>query len=247
MAAKPKPKPIEVFEANIADAERLLGLTRALLNARTYRMRRERRESVGQLLRLPQREWDDLDCVESDDVFVVLKPGGAVRRDHFTEPELRPLLRQALVAVAAAVESYVAEKACSFVGTALDDLPDRLRQVSVSLGEVIEIEERYERRRWGYRDVVEEYLMAEASPSPSKIGIVFATVGKRGFWPQVDDRRSLARGTSEKQLEELAVRRNRIAHTGDRIGYKRATLEPDEVATHLTNAKEIVQALERVL
>jgi len=247
MAGKPKPTPIEVFEANIGDAERLLGLTRALLNARTYRMRRERRDAVGALLRLPQKKWNELDCVESKDVFVVLKPGGNVRREHFTEPELRPLLRQALVAIAAAVESYVSEKACTYIGSALDDLPDRLRQVSVSLGEVIEIEDRYKRRRWGYRDVIEEYLIGEASASPSKIGIVFSTVGKRGFWPRVDADRSVRTGTSEKQLEELAGRRNRIAHTGDRIGFRRATLKIEEVEKHLRNARDIVHALETVL
>lgn len=177
----------------------------------------------------------------------MLKPGGSVQRDYFTEPELRPLLRQALVAVAAAVESYVAEKACTYIGQALDDLPDRLRQVSVSLGEVIEIEDRYKRRRWGYRDVIEEYLLGEASASPSKIGIVFSTVGKRGFWKAVDSRRSVARGTSERQLEELASRRNRIAHTGDRVGYKRASLTIEEVDAHLRHAKEIVTALESEL
>jgi hypothetical protein len=247
VAGKRKPKPVEVFDANIGDAERLIGLTRALLNARTYRMRKERREGVGMALRLPRRDWDNLDCAESDDVFVVIKPTGAVRREHFTEPELRPLLRQAVVAVAAAVESYVAEKACSYISDALDELPDRLRQVSVSLGEVIEIEERYERRRWGYRDIIEEYLATEASPSPSKIGVVFSTVGKRGFWPAVDNHRSVRRGTTEKQLEALAARRNRIAHTGDRVGYGRAALAVEEVESYLTNTKEIVAALEAVL
>lgn len=40
-------------------------------------------------------------------------------RSHFTEIELRQLLRQAVVAAAAAVESYVAEKAKTCVADAL--------------------------------------------------------------------------------------------------------------------------------
>ena len=201
MAGVKQPKPIEVFEANIADAERLIALTRALLNTRRYRMRRELRESVGAALKLPQRDWDDLDCVESGQVFVVLKGNGGVSRKHFEEQELRPLLRQAVVAIAAAVESYVAEKACSCISGAWDQPPERLRQLAISLGDVIDIEAKYKRRMWGYRDLVERFLEREASSDPNKIGIVFSTVGKKGFWGKLDAERGVGRGSSHKQLE----------------------------------------------
>jgi hypothetical protein len=131
-----QPKPIDVFETNIADAERLIALTRALLNTRRYRMRRELRESIGPRLKVPRRDWGKLDCVESEDAFVVLKADGAIKREHFSEPELRPLLRQAVVAIAAAVESYVAAKACTFISKAWETQPDRLRQMAISLGDV---------------------------------------------------------------------------------------------------------------
>src|SRR4051812_30320559 len=98
--------PIEVFEDNIGDAERLLHLTRILLNTRTRQMRRERREAFGPAMKLPRKAWPALDCVESSDLLIVLKPDGDADRDHFSEPQLRPLLRQAIVAIAAAVESY---------------------------------------------------------------------------------------------------------------------------------------------
>jgi hypothetical protein len=247
VAGVPKPSAIEVFEDNMAGADRLIGLTKVLENTRKYRMRKERREALGVALDLPKRDWDKLDWVESSDVFVILKPGGEYDRGDFTEPELRPLLRQAIVAIAAAIESYVAEKACSYISDALDTMPDRLKQVSISVGQVIEIDERYERRRWGYREVIQNYLVAEASPSPSKIGIVFSTVGKKGFWNSVDKRRTVAKGTSERQLDELAQRRNKIAHTGDRVGRGRASLTVEDAETHFKNAKEIVEALEAVL
>ncbi len=247
MAGIRKPKPIEVFEDNIAGAERLIALTHALRNGRSRRMRRELREAVGPVVGLAKRNWDELDCVESDDLFIVLKPAGRFARPDFTEVELRPLLRQAVVAIAAAVESYVAEKACSYIGGALDDPPQRLRELSTSLGDIMDIEERYKRRRWGYRDLAEAYVIKEASASPVKIGIVFATVGKRNFWRDVDKRRGVAEGASEAELEELCKRRNRIAHTGDRVGRKRATLGTDEVENHYANAKSIVEAMEAVL
>jgi RiboL-PSP-HEPN len=247
MAGIKQPKAIEVFESNIADAERLIGLTRALLNTRRYRMRRELRESVGAALNLSQRDREKLDCVESGEVFVVLKGGGTVRREHFQEQELRPLLRQAVVAIAAAVESYVAEKACSLISRAWDQQPERLRQMAISLGDVIDIEAKYQRRFWGYRDLVERYLEREASSDPHKIGMVLSTVGKKGVWAKVDAARSVRKGTSEKELRALSERRNKIAHTGDRIGSKRATLAIAEVEDYYANAKAIIEALEKVL
>ena len=242
-----QPTPIEVFDSNIADAARLIAMTRALLNTRTYRMRRELRESIGAALNLPKKDWDGLDCVESGEVFVVLKEGGAVQREHFTERELRPLLRQAIVAIAAAVESYVAEKAHSCISDAWDVQPERLRRIAISVGDVLDIEAKYKRRFWGYRGLVEEHLEQEASAHPDKIGIVFSTVGKSGFWGRLDAERGVAKGTSNRQLEALAARRNKIAHTGDRLGSKRATLAIDEVQEHYENAKAIIQTLEKVL
>ena len=169
---------LEVFQANIGDAERLIALTRLLLNTRTYRMRRELRESFGDAMRISRKRWDDLDCVESADVFVVLKPEGRAAREHFTEPELRPLLRQAVVAISAAVESYVAEKACSFVSEAMkmDPLPPRLRQLSVSFEDVLWIEQNYERRGWGHRALLRN-ILSGASSDPDQIGRVFSIVG----------------------------------------------------------------------
>ena len=178
---------------------------------------------------------------------MIFKPGGSLDRGDFSEPELRTLLRQAIVAIAAAIESYVAEKARSYLGVAFNDPPVRLRAVSISLGDVIDIEKKYERRQWGYREVVEEWIAAEASASPSKIGIVFSTVGKKDIWKKVDAKRKLGSGAACRELEALCKRRNQIAHTGDRVGRKRATLAIAEVQTYFDNAKSIVEAMEAVL
>jgi len=247
MAGKAKPKPYEVFEANIEDADRLIAFARTLTNGRKYGMRRELRESVGDALKMQKKKWDSLDCVESDDLFVVIKPGGAVVRENFTEPQLRPLLRQAVVATSAAIESYVAEKARVYISEALETRPERFKDVTLSLDVVLDIESQYTRRRWGHRAILEGYIDAEASADPAKIGKIFSTVGVKGFWPKVDGHRHKSKGTSERQLREIRARRNKIAHTGDRTPTGRATLSLDVVEEFAANARSIVGALEAVL
>lgn len=246
MTRKPQPKPIEVFEANISDARRLIAFAQALENGRRW-TRVERRQAVGDALGIAKKHQRDLACVESADVFVVIKPGSSVLVQHFTEQELRPLLRQAVVAISAAVESYVAEKASSYISQALDSRPDRLKDVLVSLDHVIEIEERYERRRWGHRALLEEHIEREASPAPSQIGIVFSTVGQRDVLKNVDKARGATSGTSARQLQALYDRRNKIAHTGDRTQSGRAALSLGDVEEFFAHAVDVVHAMERVL
>jgi hypothetical protein len=238
---------MEVFEANMEDAGRLLGFARALANNRKRRMRRELRDSVGAALGLPKRDWKHLDCVESADVFVVLKPAGSVLREHFDEQELRPLLRQTVVAISASVESYVSEKAKSFISEAWTTLPERMKSVQIELGEVLEIETKYKRKKWGYRELLETYIDREASPDPAKIGIVFSTVGKKDVLRAVDAHRAVAKGKSDEQLRALYQRRNRIAHAGDRKGHGRATLSLSEVEGFRSQARSIVEAMEATL
>jgi hypothetical protein len=244
----PKTGPLDVFEDNIADAERLLLLTRMLVNTRTYRMRRELRDRVGSAMGLPKRKWEDLDCVESNDLFLVLMPDGEASRDIFTAPELRPLLRQSIVAVCAAVESYVAEKACTYIPGAINDPPGALNRLPVSFRDVLMVGE-YERHGWAYRKLLKTQIDQMASAKPNRIGEVFEVVGKknRNLWKNVDARRKAETGDSCRQLEELVERRNRIAHTGDRTGRGKAQLRVKEVDRHVRNAREIVEALDAVL
>ncbi len=178
---------------------------------------------------------------------MIIKPDGALTRGDLTEQELRPLLRQAIVSVAAATESYVAEKASSCIGGALDEAPGKLRGIRVTLGEVFDIEQTLKRSRFGWRRIVQERIERDAGSSPNRIDAVFGLVGKQIPWGKIDDRRSVRRGESRKQMEALAKRRNRIAHTGDRVGAKRAVITLDEAESHLTRTKGIVEALEQEL
>ncbi len=247
MSRPRKPHPLRVFEENLEDAERLIVLSRVLLNGRKKRMRRELRQTFGAAMRLPQRERAYLDCVESDDGFVILKPKAVVTRDDFTASALQPLLRLAIVAICAAVESYVAEKACLFISAALDNPPARLAAIPLTMGQVLSIERAFRRRRWGYREVVIGHINELASPDPDSIGRAFSSVGKKVSWPAIDQQRQVMSGTSREQLSALYKRRNRIAHAGDRQGTQKALLSHPETVEYYVNAKAIVEALDATL
>lgn len=80
MAGKPRPAARQAFNDNIADAQTLVLIVKALQNKRVRRMRRELRERLGSALDLPRKQWDGLDCIESDDLFAVFKPGSNLDR-----------------------------------------------------------------------------------------------------------------------------------------------------------------------
>src|SRR3546814_4741555 len=99
MAGVPKPKPMTAFRDNMSDAHALVRLARATTTKRTYRMRRELRGRVGGALRLAQGVHDQLDCVESDDLFIVILPSSSLKRGDFEKrseehkSELQSLMR----------------------------------------------------------------------------------------------------------------------------------------------------------
>lgn len=238
-----------MFEQNIADAERLILLCETLKNERKRHMRRERREAISNVVRASKRDSKLLDIAENDQVLIVFKPNSRCLAKHFEEGELRPLLRQAVVAIAAAVESYVAEKAKGYVPDACkaQEPPKRLLDISLTIDDLLDIERRYQRRAWGHYALIWHYIDQVASANPASIGKVFSVVGKSGIWKKVDGRRGVKPGESERQLDSLAMRRDRIAHTGDRRGGGKAAIDANEVGAYLANARAIVEALEEVL
>lgn len=82
-----------------------------------------KRERLGDALSLPQKYWDELECLENDRVFVTFKPGHATLREKLQEPNLRPLLRQALVAACAAIETFCADRVMERYSTAIASTP----------------------------------------------------------------------------------------------------------------------------
>jgi hypothetical protein len=247
-SARSKASALEAFELNMGDADWLVDLAELLRNDRTRRMRRELRDRIGDALRIPTRQRAELECLDNEQVFMTFRPGSADWRTKLEEPNLRPLLRQALVAACAAVETYVADRVMENYATALklEPCPRRLLDLQLTVDDYRTIAT-YERQAWGLRAVVERSVREKSSPTPSVVGQLFATVGHgSGLLKKVDKERGCPSGTTDKDLEAMRTRRNKIAHEGDRQGRSRAAITIDEVRRHLTAAKAIVEALEKL-
>lgn len=243
-----RPTPKDAFNDNMDDAHRLVQLANILKNTRTKRIRSERRTKIGGALGIPRKRHNDIDGVESDDVFVVLKPGTSLTREDFdSHPSL---LRQAIVAACAALETYVSDIAEERVREILrnrEDWPDRLGRIPMTLSDWQKVESYKYRWRGITEVVIAPYLREESSTAASKIGQLLSLCGVDKPLRKLDTERGVSKGTTETELNDLAERRNRIAHSGDRAGYGRAGIAPEEVSTMLNGIKSITDALASTL
>ena len=249
MAGAVKLTPLQAFQANMQDAHHLVRLAEGFTNQRVYRMRREFRERVGEAMKVPARQRDDLDCLESGDVLVVFKPGSGLSRGHFLDQ--RPLLRQAMVAACAATETYLADKTIEHAGVLLranKQATDKMRKVPLTVGDWLDIETGYQRRRRGLRErVMVRHINELASTAPNKVGELFSLVGVDNWTNKLDNHRKVAKGDTQALLERVTQRRNKIVHTGDRHGRGRATLTVGEVKADLAALESVVAAVEMML
>jgi hypothetical protein len=189
---------LEAFEVNMADAYHLVRLAEALTNTRAQRMRRELRDRVGEALKVPAKHRHELDCLQSSHLFVTFLPGAAVKRSDFDDA--RPILRQAIVAGCAAMETYMADRAMELVGrlTTKSTATARLNQIPLDVACWLEIEERYERRKWGLRGlVIEPHVRREASTDPTKVGNILSLVGVKDWAVKLDKERGSSRGATQ--------------------------------------------------
>lgn len=199
-------------------------------------------------MKLPQRCWDELDCVESAQVLVVFKPGAALSRDHFVDH--KPLLRQALVAACAATETYLADVAMSQMSrltTSEQAATTRLRALPMTVGDWLHLEQRYKYRRRGlHEQVIRRQVEELASTDPSKVGALFSLLGISDWTRKMDHHRACQRGETFELLDRLTKRRNKIVHTGDRQGLGRAPITVAEVKGDLAALESIVGAMENI-
>lgn len=238
--------PIEAFDDNMNDAELLVRYARAFKNHRRRALRAELRERIGEAFRIPQRERTNVAGIESDDVFVVLKSGSGLAPDDFDDQSF--LLRQAVVAACAALETFVADIAMQKVGGLLrsEKPPQRLRDIPSTMGQWIDGRKR-NRPGWAMREVVEEHLRGISSSAPNQIGVVLSTLGiKRGL-TKVDQYRGVEPGTTETQLQIINQRRNKIAHAGDRQGQGRARIKIEDVEGYLTTIHDTAKGIAKLV
>ena len=249
MVGVAKPTPIEAFELNVADARWLIRTAEVLQNRRTRRMRDELRSKIGGALRIPVRDQGRLDCFESAELFVVIKPGASIDRQHVAT--LDPLLRQSVVAACAALETYVADAVCARVGFHVrqqGELPPRLGKLPMTVSDWKSIEDSYQRRRRGLRErVLVPTIREMASTAPNQIGVLLAMLGVEDWARKADALRSTSRGETVKQLDALTARRNRIAHEGDRRGYGRLRITVVEATGYVDLVEGVARAIESVL
>lgn len=249
MARTKKLHRVDVFQDNMNDAELLLRLARGTRNSRLRRARTEVRSRVGKALRVPVSRQSEIDCVESVDLFIVLKPGTQFQRDDFED--LRPLLRQALVAGCAATETFMNDLVMDHLGLALRrGAPHnpRLEGIPMTVGQWRDIETRYTRRGRGLREVVlKDFVASYASTSPSKVGGLMGLLGITEWTKKFDAQRGCPKGETVSLLETVTKRRNRIAHSGDRVGQGRAHITPEEVQLELNGLRSVVAAAEAVV
>lgn len=172
-------------------------------------------------------------------------------RERHDDP--KPLLRSSLVAACAALETYVADRAIEFVGPivtnrAKQPLPQRLRDIRLTVGEWADIEEEHPRRRGrGIRLLVDEHIRELSSTAPNQIGRVLSTIGVSDWAKLVDGARGVRGGRTVAELDAITARRNLIVHTADRKGRGRAALSPEDVERHLGSIDSIAAGIESVL
>ena len=235
------------FDLNIQDAKMLVELASLLSNQRTRRMRRELRERLGDALSIPQKRRGDLECLQNEKVFVTFMPGHGAWRDRLDDVGLRPLLRQALVAGCAAVETFCADRVMERYSAAIKQTPppSRLLELSLTVDQYLTIQETYQKAGWGLRKVIEMEVRQRASPAPAQIGQLFALVGEKALLARVDTQRRVLKGTTETELSRIVERRNLIAHTGDRSGRGRAAITTAEVRADVDTLISIIDALDK--
>jgi hypothetical protein len=108
--------------------------------------------------------------------------------------------------------------------------------------------DRYEKKRWGLRRYVIEPAVREmASTAPNKVGELLSMLGVDNWTRKIDAERGVVRGRTVRRLDEITIRRNRIAHQADIVGRGRAHLDVQEVCDDIEELRSIVEAIEEVL
>ena len=221
----------------------------ATSNQRVRRMRQELRDRLGEALNVPRKRRMELECLQNEQVFVTFLPGHAEWRGRLGKAGgLGPLLRQAIVAACAAVETFCADRIMERYSSAMKEKPppSRLLELSLTVDQHLAIQRQYQKPAWGLRALVELEVRQRASPAPAQIGQLFALVGEKNLLARVDEQRGVSRGKTMTELDKIKDRRNAIAHTGDRKGRGRAVITIAEVEADLQLLKSIIDALDEL-
>lgn len=248
-----KPTPLEAFELNMGDAVWMTDLAEALANQRTKGIYSSTRERLGDALRLSQADRAAMDVAESDDFYVIIKRGSTMSRDRLQDRTA--LLRHAVVAACAATETYFADKLIALVrpmlrtaNTATNPLPRALRELPLTLGDLVDLDHNYQRTRHGLSEkILVPHIQRQSSVEPDGLVKVLALAGQAKLFTAIDAELGWEKGTCNPRMSAIAKRRNVIAHTGDRKGRGRNTLTTVDTRAMTDDLTAIVHAADKIL
>jgi hypothetical protein len=75
---------------------------------------------------------------------------------------------------------------------------------------------------------------------------MLSLVGVTDWATKLDKERGVPRGETQEFLRRITLRRNKIAHEGDRVGRGRATLDVSEARADLQDLESVVRAIQVV-
>lgn len=252
MARAKKLTPIEAFQGNMADAEHLVRVAEILQNERVREVRTEMRGRLGEAFRIPKKRQNAIRMLQNEKVAIVFLPDSNYKAADLADT--LPLLRQAIVAACAAVETYYYDLFMSRMPSVIraakspSELHELIRHINVPFEDMLDINQSYKRTGWGVRELVLDRFAKEyCSTAPNKVGKVLSALGYKGALGAIDKKRGVKSGTSNDELERITVRRNQIAHQADRRGRGRAQISFKYVANELGVLREIVDATDTLV
>jgi len=269
-----KKTPIDVFNLSIQDAEWLIQTASFLQNDRLRKLRVERRRDLASIFHYSYLEQSQLDAIDNEHAFILLKPGSALLKSHVDD--LTPLYRQSIIIAAAAIETYLTDRVAAEVVPVIrdsDSIPKVLAELRITIEEWKKIDG-YKSKRVGLRETIHHKIAEWMSPDPSKVGpavkmIIQVSEGKS--WADIVDKRrqisftnasishvtkadideiksgfdgKLPKTMTEFQLKHLAILRNRIAHSNDFSRGRRRGIDLELARKQVEFAKDFVRSIE---
>ena len=242
-----KPTPREAFAANMEDALRLVTLSDLLTNIRTRRPRAEFRAKVGAALGIPRRDWDAIECIESQDLWVIISPHSEANGEDLGYHD--PMLRQAIVAGAAAFETFLADRVVAEIRrkiSAREQLPAGLDRVRMDVGQWRRVGSHGRPNEAITSYVLEPHIRMQASCGPDKDKELLKLAGASDPLSELDRLCGRPTNGTAQHLERVRKRRNAIAHTGDRSGRGRAPITKPVVKRMLSDLTASVDAIDEL-
>lgn len=243
-------KPLDAYLDTANRARLFLEYHDGLMNTRARGIRRDWKSKFLSLMHWPVNSA--IERVDSADAVIVLKAGGSLTPDHFTQGWLDDQLRAALIFGVSALDRYVHERVVKGIIPALKKRPLTKQQEEFSLpvSTAIQIaEEAVAARKDGkkirpaniVRRKVQELLHKRPFQSYREIDYAFCLLGIKDLTGQLQRAYGVGDLKAIKaQLGKIAMRRNQIVHEGDLVRHERG----GQLQWHPISRKYVLDSLD---